>query len=154
MNFSNKSDYLFYHFNSQSIFNNNYLCNKQIARSNSNKSDSKKSTNDSSSSSPDITSRGPLCSNNNNNNHSQSHSNHHSNHHSNNINNNLNNNGNGPLTATMSETSDDSSLNSVELDPMGKAKTILNHIQICVLSDFFCRSFCNVMHALDVVDNG
>lgn len=27
---------------------------------------------------------------------------------------------NGPLTATMSETSDDSSLNSVDLDPMGK----------------------------------
>lgn len=29
---------------------------------------------------------------------------------------------NGPMTATMSETSDDSSLNSVELDPIGKAK--------------------------------
>ncbi|XP_055302880.1 rap1 GTPase-activating protein 1 isoform X7 [Sitodiplosis mosellana] len=96
--------------------------NIQIARSNSNKSDSKKSTNDSSSSSPDITSRGPLCANNNNNNNSHSHANHHSN----NINNNLNNNGNGPLTATMSETSDDSSLNSVELDPMDGGATYVD----------------------------
>lgn len=50
------------------------------------------------------------------------------NHISNNNNNNLNNNGNnnGPLTATMSETSDDSSLNSVELDPMGKLKAIVS----------------------------
>lgn len=76
--------------------------------------------NDSSSSSPDITSRGPLSSNNNNN-HINSHQSIH-NSNNNNNNNNLNNNGNnnGPLTATMSETSDDSSLNSVELDPMGK----------------------------------
>lgn len=102
----------------------------QIARSNSNKSgDSKKSTNDSSSSSPDITSRGPLGGgNNNNNNNSQCQPNHQNNH----INNNLNNNGNGPLTATMSETSDDSSLNSVELDPMGKRNATL--LLLCVRS--------------------
>lgn len=101
----------------------------QIARSNSNKSDSKKSTNDSSSSSPDITSRGPLGGGiNNNNNNSQCQPNHQNNH----INNNLNNNGNGPLTATMSETSDDSSLNSVELDPMGKRHaTLLSYYVFC-----------------------
>lgn len=69
-----------------------------MGRSNSKTSSgSKKSQSGSVASSPDITSRGP-------------------------INNNMNNNNNnGPLLpATMSETSDDSSLNSVELDPIGK----------------------------------
>lgn len=70
-----------------------------MARSNSKtSSSSKKSQNDSAASSPDITSRGPLS-----------------------LNNNIhNNNNNGPIAATMSETSDDSSLNSVDLDPIGK----------------------------------
>ena len=74
-------------------------------------SGSKKSPNDSATSSPDITSR---CSINHNNNNVIN---------NNNLNNNgkisnANNNGNGPIA--MSETSDDSSLNSVDLDPMGK----------------------------------
>ncbi|XP_037039941.1 rap1 GTPase-activating protein 1 isoform X6 [Bradysia coprophila] len=70
--------------------------NVNMARSNSKtSSSSKKSQNDSAASSPDITSRGPLS-----------------------LNNNNNNNNNGPIAATMSETSDDSSLNSVDLDPI------------------------------------
>lgn len=85
-----------------------------MSRSNSNKSDSKKS-NDSASSSPDITSRGPLNLNKTNGN--TANNNNNNNHRGNNVN---NSNNNGPMIATMSETSDDSSLNSVELDPMGK----------------------------------
>lgn len=129
---------------SSSIFNANFTVRTncifvytQIARSNSNKSDSKKSTNDSSSSSPDITSRGPLCGSNNNNNNNS----HNQPMHQNNINNNLNNNGNGPLTATMSETSDDSSLNSVELDPMGKNLQIHIHLRTPKI-----RCSCVVIH--------
>ncbi|XP_055540653.1 rap1 GTPase-activating protein 1 isoform X3 [Wyeomyia smithii] len=79
---------------------------------------SRKSPNDSVASSPDITSRCSLNPNpNNNNNNSNTANNNHGSHgaktHSNNNN---NNNNNGPVA--MSETSDDSSLNSVDLDPM------------------------------------
>lgn len=93
-----------------------------MSRSNSNKSETKKS-HDSASSSPDITTRAPqniktngsttnINNNNNNNNHRG---------------NNMNNSNNNGQTATMSETSDDSSLNSVELDPMGKASFTVQH---------------------------
>lgn len=74
---------------------------------------SKRSPNDSAASSPDITSRAILnrsLSSNNNNNNNQCNP-----HHANN-----NNNANGNNGVAMSETSDDSSLNSVDLDPMGK----------------------------------
>lgn len=66
------------------------------------------------------------------------------NHNSNNNNNNLNNNGNnnGPLTATMSETSDDSSLNSVELDPMGKRQISKYCIYCSLCVDVCMRSYC------------
>lgn len=77
---------------------------------------SKRSPNDSAASSPDITTRAILnrsLSSNNNNNNNQC-----------NPHNNNNNNANGNNGVAMSETSDDSSLNSVDLDPMGK-RTIL-----------------------------
>lgn len=90
---------------------------------------SRKSPNDSVASSPDITSRCSLNPNslNNNNNNMAANNNHHAgnNAHGNKAlsngvsghnNNNNNNNNNGPVA--MSETSDDSSLNSVDLDPM------------------------------------
>ncbi|CAD7080043.1 unnamed protein product [Hermetia illucens] len=81
------------------------------SRSGSKSSSKKSSSNDSASSSPDITSRGPLSNNNNNNTAS-------------NMQNVNNNNG----IATMSETSDDSSLNSVDLDPMGHLDTGATYI--------------------------
>lgn len=73
--------------------------------SKSNTGSIKKSPDGSIASSPDITSRGPI----NNNNHISS----------NNNGGTVNGNGNGPA---MSETSDDSSLNSVDLDPMGESR--------------------------------
>ncbi|XP_055376092.1 rap1 GTPase-activating protein 1 isoform X2 [Condylostylus longicornis] len=86
-----------------------------LGRSNS-KNSSKKSLNESASSSPDITSRGPISTSNNNNN-----INNNNNNNNNNVvtnskeSHNMNNNG---VTATMSETSDNSSLNSVDLEPI------------------------------------
>ncbi|XP_063702112.1 rap1 GTPase-activating protein 1 isoform X2 [Culicoides brevitarsis] len=79
---------------------------------------SKRSPNDSAASSPDITSRATLnrslSSNNNNNNNA-------CNPHANN-----NNNANGNNGVAMSETSDDSSLNSVDLDPMDAGATYID----------------------------
>ncbi|XP_065086864.1 rap1 GTPase-activating protein 1-like isoform X4 [Ochlerotatus camptorhynchus] len=85
---------------------------------------SRKSPNDSVASSPDITSRCSINPNNmNNNNNNTTNNNHHGGNgahsakgHSDGVSNNNNNNINGPVA--MSETSDDSSLNSVDLDPM------------------------------------
>lgn len=106
----------------------------QMSRTSSSKSESKKSLNDSASSSPDITSRGPLCINNNNTSHAN-------NNHQMANNNNNNGNGNAPMTATMSETSDDSSLNSVELDPIGMSHNGRTLPQrCCVQYFFFCLS--------------
>lgn len=106
---------------------------------------SRKSPNDSVASSPDITSRcslNPNNLNNNNNNSNASNNNHHHHHHggnggnhhgagakglSNGVSNgtgNNNNNNNGPVA--MSETSDDSSLNSVDLDPMDAGATYID----------------------------
>ncbi|XP_055859320.1 rap1 GTPase-activating protein 1 isoform X3 [Episyrphus balteatus] len=82
------------------------------SRTGSKSSSKSKSSNDSTSSSPDITSRGPLSSggittvSNNNNNNAAG-----------NVSKDLQN-GNANGLATMSETSDDSSLNSVDLDPI------------------------------------
>lgn len=84
----------------------------------SNGSIGKKSSNGSAASSPDITSRGTIV-------------NHSHNNNNNNTNNNNNNsvNGNGQIAA-MSETSDDSSLNSVDLDPMGEFSLNYNQLSL------------------------
>ncbi|XP_075154109.1 rap GTPase activating protein 1 isoform X2 [Haematobia irritans] len=95
------------------------------SRTTSSKSSSKsKSPNESTSSSPDITSRGPLqngnnASTNNNNGHCTGKDLQNGNNSTSNVpNSNAGANAGAGGTATMSETSDDSSLNSVDLDPM------------------------------------
>ncbi|XP_065094758.1 rap1 GTPase-activating protein 1-like [Ochlerotatus camptorhynchus] len=93
---------------------------------------SRKSPNDSVASSPDITSRCSINPNNmNNNNNNTTNNNHHGGNGahsakglSDGVSNNNNNNINGPVA--MSETSDDSSLNSVDLDPMDAGATYID----------------------------
>ncbi|XP_065358183.1 rap1 GTPase-activating protein 1 isoform X2 [Calliphora vicina] len=90
------------------------------SRTASKSSSKSKSSNDSTSSSPDITSRGPLNNGtmNNNNGHCSLTNNSKDLQNGNNSNNGGSANNCGGAAATMSETSDDSSLNSVDLDPM------------------------------------
>lgn len=108
------------------------LQNGRPLSKNSNGSQGKKSPTESAASSPDITSRGPLILHNNNSISSNNNIN-------NNNNNNLtNSNGNVPIAA-MSETSDDSSLNS-DLDPMGK-----------FLIYFFSKWFCCLAHPFRII---